>query len=103
MLLWFGGAPSASLEGPPAHVSAQHWPHHRVEVIHLSLLSGPVLRAGHPLGALGLLLLLSRFSHVQLYATPQTAAHWAPLSLGFSRQEPSSGLPFPSPMHESEK
>ena len=27
----------------------------------------------------------------------------APLSLGFSRQEHWSGLPFPSPMHESEK
>ena len=50
-----------------------------------------------------LLLLLSRFSRVRLCATPETAAHQAPLSLGFSRQEHSSGLPFPSPMHESEK
>ena len=49
-----------------------------------------------------LLLLLSRFSHVRLCATPKTAAHQAPLSLGFSRQEHWSGLPFPSPMHESE-
>ena len=49
-----------------------------------------------------LLLLLSRFSHVRLCATPETAAHQAPLSLGFSRQEHWSGLPFPSPMHESE-
>ena len=32
-----------------------------------------------------------------------TAAHQAPLSLGFSRQEHWSGLAFPSPMHESEK
>ena len=31
------------------------------------------------------------------------AAHQAPQSLGFSRQEHWSGLPFPSPMHESEK
>ena len=31
------------------------------------------------------------------------AAHQAPKSLGFSRQEHWSGLPFPSPMHESEK
>ena len=30
------------------------------------------------------------------------AAHQAPLSLGFSRQEHWSGLPFPSPVHESE-
>ena len=49
-----------------------------------------------------LLLLLSHFSHVQLCATPYTAAHQAPPSLGFSRQEHWSGLPFPSPMHESE-
>ena len=32
-------------------------------------------------------------------ATPYTADHQAPLSLGFSRQEYWSGLPFPSPMH----
>ena len=50
-----------------------------------------------------LLLLLSHFSHVQLCAAPQTAAHQAPLSLGLSRQEHWSGLPFPSPMHEIEK
>ena len=31
------------------------------------------------------------------------AAHQVPLSLGFSRQEHWSGLPFPSPVHESEK
>ena len=48
------------------------------------------------------LLLLSRFSRVQLGVTPQTAAHQAPPSLGFSRQEHWSGLPFPSPMRESE-
>ena len=39
------------------------------------------------------LLLLSHFSRVRLCATP---------SLGFSRQEHWSGLPFPSPMHKSE-
>ena len=50
-----------------------------------------------------LLLLLSRLSHVRLCAMPLTAAHQAPPSLGFSRQEHWSGLPFPSPMHESEK
>ena len=49
------------------------------------------------------LLPLSRFSRVQLCVTPQTAAHQAPPSLGFSRQEHWSRLPFPSPMHESEK
>ena len=40
-----------------------------------------------------LLLLLSRFSHVRLCETPQTAAYQAPPSLGFSRQEHWSGLP----------
>ena len=33
---------------------------------------------------------------------PIDGAHQAPPSLGFSRQEHWSGLPFPSPMHESE-
>ena len=36
-------------------------------------------------------------SHVQLLATPWTAAHQAPPSMGFSRQEYWSGLPLPSP------
>ena len=44
-----------------------------------------------------LLLLLSHFSRVRLCANPWTAAHQAPLSTGFSRQEYFSGLPFPSP------
>ena len=35
-------------------------------------------------------------SRVQLFATPWTVAHQAPLSMGFSRQEYWSGLPFPS-------
>ena len=42
-----------------------------------------------------LLLLLSHFSRVQLCATPWTAAHQAPLSVGFSRQEYWSGVPSP--------
>ena len=50
-----------------------------------------------------LLLLLSRFSHVWLCVTPWMAAHQAPPSLGFSGQEYWSGLPVPSPLHESEK
>ena len=59
-------------------------------------------RFGPDLASL-LLLLLRRFSRVRLGATPETAAHQAPPSLGFSRQEHWSGLLFPSPMHESEK
>ena len=40
---------------------------------------------------------LSRFSGVQLFATPWTVAHQAPLPMEFSRQEDWSGLPFPPP------
>ena len=36
-------------------------------------------------------------SRVWLFANPRAAAHQAPLSMGFSRQEYWSGLPFPSP------
>ena len=36
-------------------------------------------------------------SHVQLFVTPWTVAHQAPLSMGFSRQEYWSGLPFLTP------
>ena len=36
-------------------------------------------------------------SPVQLFAAPWTVAHQAPPSVGFSRQEYWSGLPFPSP------
>ena len=50
-----------------------------------------------------MLLLLSSFSCVRLCVTPEMAAHQAPPSLGFSKQEHWSGLPFPSLMRESEK
>ena len=36
-------------------------------------------------------------SHIQLFATPWTVLHQAPLSMGFPRQEYWSGLPFPPP------
>ena len=41
--------------------------------------------------------MLSRFGHVQLFATLWAVAHQTPLSMGFSRQEDWSGLPCPSP------
>ena len=66
------------------------------------ILLKPGLENYHSLKSL-LLLLLSHFSHVRLCATSLPAAHQAPPSLGFSRQEHWSGLPFPSPRHESEK
>ena len=40
---------------------------------------------------------MKSLSPVRLFATPWTVAHLAPLSMGFSRQEYWSGLPFPSP------
>ena len=48
-------------------------------------------------------MLQSTLPMLLLCATQWTAAHQAPLSLGFSRQEHWSGLPFSSPMHEREK
>ena len=41
--------------------------------------------------------LVQSLSHVQLFVTPWTVAQQAPPSMGFSRQEYWSGLPFPSP------
>ena len=40
---------------------------------------------------------LCSLSHVQLFATPWTVTHQAPLSMKFSRQEYWSRLPFPTP------
>ena len=40
---------------------------------------------------------MKSLSRVRLFATPWTVAYYAPPSMGFSRQEYWSGLPFPSP------
>ena len=50
-----------------------------------------------------LLLLLSRFIRVRLCATPQMETHQAPPSLGYSRQEYWSGLPFFICLNDSAK
>ena len=50
-----------------------------------------------------LLLLLSRFSRVPTLCDPIASSLPGSSFLGFSRQEHWSGLPFPSPVHESEK
>ena len=81
--------------------------HHSNSETQLNLMvhenSGTVLMSNHKVIIIQLLLLwLNCFSRVRLRATLQTAAHQAPPSLGFSRQEHWSGLPFPSPMQESE-
>ena len=75
--------------------------HHSSKASNLRCSDFFIVQLSHPY--MLLLLLLSRFSHVRLCATPYMAAHQAPPSLGFSRQEHWSGLPFPSPMQESEK
>ena len=40
---------------------------------------------------------MKSFSRVRLFVTPWTIAYQAPLSVGFSRQEYWSGVPFPTP------
>ena len=71
--------------------SLNHWTT-RLVPIEVQLICSVVL-----ISTVQLLLLLSHFSHVRLCATPQTAAHQAPLFLRFSRKEYWSELPLPSP------
>ena len=77
--------------------------------IWFSALASIKMKCGNKIGvdhclipACMLLLLLSRFSRVQLCVTPSMAAYQAPPSLGFSRQEHWSGLPVPSCIHLSQ-
>ena len=63
----------------------------------LSLFAYELLGESVHLLKLGLLLRLSRFSRVRLFATSRTIARQAPLSMGFSRQAYWSGLPCPPP------
>ena len=51
----------------------------------------------HPNHFLKVCVCVKSLSRVWLFATPWTIAHQAPLSMGFSRQEYWSGVPFPSP------
>ena len=55
------------------------------------------LRNFSPFYLVYFLLIVCVLSYVQLFATPWTVAHQAPLFMGFSRQEYWSRLPFPSP------
>ena len=50
----------------------------------------------YPLSYIYLLLKVKSLSHVQLFVAPWTVAHQASPSMGLSRQEYWSGLPFPS-------
>ena len=49
--------------------------------------------------ALSMCMCAQSLSHVLLFAILWTIAHQVPLSMGFSRQEYWSGLPFPPPRH----
>ena len=69
---------------------------HTMKLLFSWFLNFPVFSMELSISVSMLLLLLSCFSRVRLCVTPETAAHQAPLSLGFSRQEYWSGLPFPS-------
>ena len=61
---------------------------------YLTLIAHFLMRISNILCLVVSSLLLNR---VRLFATPWTVAHQAPPSMGFSRQEYWSGLPFPSP------
>ena len=69
---------------------------HRVRHEWSDLAAAAIKRARSHSAPCMLLLLLNRFSRVWLCAAPWTAAHQAPPSMGFSRQEYWSGLPLPS-------
>ena len=62
----------------------------------LALLYHPTLKEAPTLG-LAVACEVKSLSRVRLFVTPWTVAYQAPPSMGFSRQEYWSGLPFPSP------
>ena len=73
-----------------------------IEALALATILPNKIQCWFPLGLIGLISFLSKvkvksFSHVWLFATLWTVAHWAPPSMGFSRQEYWSVLPFPFP------
>ena len=65
---------------------------HLLHFPHWQAGSLPVAPRGRPKNPL-----VKSLSHVCLFASPWTIAYQAPPSMGFSRQEYWSGLPFPSP------
>ena len=104
---WIGGIPLTSHEDAAQHPE-QDSPHNRSIWSQMSvvlrlktLIQKSYMIVLYTLKYI-LLLLLSCLGHVRLCVTPWMTAQQTPLSLGFSRQEHWSGLPFPS-VHESEK
>ena len=112
VLSWFGSAgfiSFASLENSSLELKECYWQIREwdIHLIHNEIKHNcPRVMLGILFFALVFyfnLLLISCFSRVRLCATPEMAAHQAPLSLGSSRQEHWSGLAFPSPMNERER
>ena len=64
---------------------------------HCRLTAGPLPWCVYPGVCIMLKVKVKSLSHIQLFATQRTVAYYAPPSMGFSRQEYWSGLPFPSP------
>ena len=69
------------------------WSHHAA----LDSLQGKTASTHLHLSSSLVVVVVSSFSHIWLFATPRTVARQAPLSLGFLRQEYWSELSFPSP------
>ena len=104
-----GACPGAQSKIPAIALvtwASSHGPSRRTEVITASayLLPWPLPSTGSIFLPFGcgpwpsvLSAVLSRFGHVQLFATPYTVARRAPLSMGFSKQGYWSGLPWSPP------
>ena len=73
------------------------WEHKLVQPLFLENSVEIPLKTGNRTAILSELNWVKSLSHVWLFATPWTVGHQAPPSVGFSRQEYWSGLPFPSP------
>ena len=73
------------------------WPGWRGATLITSFNYGNCNHDYHFLSTINSLSEVKLFSRVWLFATPWTVAYHAPPSMGFSRQEYWSGLPFPSP------
>ena len=90
----------SSLDGKSSETSSSSGAHEAQVICYSSLKYSPSQQNGvqkTEAHTYGCPCVLSHFSCVQLHATLQTGAHQTPLSMGFSRREYWSGLPFPSP------
>ena len=68
-----------------------------LNIFHVPVSSRVCLREFPALNSMKMKVKVKSFSLVQVFATPRTVAHQAPLTMGFPGQEYWSGLPLPSP------